>query len=75
MANKLQLELVLQGFDAWNAWREKEPSVKPDLRGAKLIGANLGRANLSGAKLGGADLLGANLSGAKLVGSDLRGRD
>jgi hypothetical protein len=56
----------------------KEPSIVPDLSGAKLRLADLIGANLCGAKLREADLIGANLSGANLsgaypVGADLLG--
>jgi hypothetical protein len=80
MANENHLELLRQGVDAWNAWREKNSSVSPDLAsaplqpyelsGANLQGANLHRADLSGTTLVGANL---NLSRADLSGGDLRG--
>jgi hypothetical protein len=38
MANDKHPELLQQGVDAWNAWREKEPSVRPDLNDANLKG-------------------------------------
>jgi uncharacterized protein YjbI with pentapeptide repeats len=87
MANEEHLAILRQGVDAWNAWREKDPKVKPDLVGANLRMANLKMANLSWAKLdkvdlseanlswtnlGGAHLHGANLSGANLYGAYLR---
>ena len=76
------LELLQQGVDVWNAWRQKKPSTfRPDLFGASLSAAHLSFANLSGAdlsaahlsfaKLSGADLSGADLSGANLFGADL----
>ena len=81
MASTNHLEQLLQGVDAWNAWRQKEPSLDPDLSGANLAGANLGRANLSRANLyrailsvtnlGKANLSGANLHEANLAGADL----
>jgi Pentapeptide repeats (8 copies) len=78
MANPEHLELLKQGVDGWNAWREKEPSVTPnlseaDLRYADLSGANLLGANLSGARLERADLYGANLSRADLRYANLSG--
>jgi hypothetical protein len=86
MANEKHLKL--QGVRAWNAWREANPGVEPDLRGANLRdadlrganlrdadlrGANLRDADLRGAVLGGAALNGANLSGAVLIGANLNG--
>src|SRR4051794_4108393 len=53
MANADHLKRLRQGVDAWNAWREKKPSIRPDLSGS---GTNLSKANLFGAKLRGADL-------------------
>ena len=83
MANPEHLELLQQGFEVWNAWRAKEPSVEPDLSGANLSGANLVWANLSSANLSGANLSGARLglaylrrtdfSGANLTGANLHG--
>jgi hypothetical protein len=88
MADPDHLNVLVQGVDAWNAWRKREPSITPDLSwanlieanlsranlsGADFIGANLSRANLSGAYLSGAALFQANLRGANLRGADLRG--
>jgi uncharacterized protein YjbI with pentapeptide repeats len=66
MANAYHLELLRQGVDVWNAWREKEPSVTPDLAEANLMVANLIKVNLSAAILVRANLRLANLSGAHL---------
>jgi uncharacterized protein YjbI with pentapeptide repeats len=72
----------------WNAWRLKNETIPPDLRGADLIGADLSRANLSLADLSRAnlsladlrvanlnlaDLSFADLNGANLGGADLSG--
>ena len=62
VADPEHLALLQQGVDVWNAWRQKEPSVVPDLRGADLSGEWLGEANLSEADLSGANLSGANLT-------------
>ena len=48
MANEKHVALLRQGVNVWNAWREKEPSIRPDLRGADLRGAILSGAGLSG---------------------------
>jgi len=78
MANPEHLEILKQGVEQWNKWRDAHSGVMPDLSGANrwgryLSGANLSRANLSEANLGGADLRGAKLSGAHLSGADLSG--
>jgi hypothetical protein len=64
MANPEHLKLLLRGVDAWNEWRIKEPSVRPDLEfeGADLRGADLSEADLSEADLRRAIL---NLGGGK----------
>ena len=83
MANPGHLEILKQGVEQWNKWREEHPDVRPnlrevDLRWAKLTGANLseayfGEANLSEADLGGVNLRLANLRRANLSGGHLRG--
>jgi Pentapeptide repeats (8 copies) len=65
MANYEHLALLKQGMATWNAWREENPDIQPDLRGAEL-------SNFP--DLSGADLSGANLVHADLVGAELRGR-
>jgi uncharacterized protein YjbI with pentapeptide repeats len=73
MANPEHLEILKQGIDVWNAWRAREPLIRPDLSAASLSEANLSGANLSGADLGGANLEGTNLSEADLSVANLRG--
>ena len=67
MANPEHLEILKQGVEQWNKWREEHFDVRPDLSGADLSGANLSGANLSEGNLNEADLSRADLSGAKLV--------
>jgi Pentapeptide repeats (8 copies) len=77
-----------KGVTAWNAWRQENPDIRPDLSGADFNKAdlreadfrevdfreaNLREANLSGAILFWADLVKANLSGASLTGATLLG--
>lgn len=71
MANKEHLELLKQGVDVWNQWRNEHKGIVPDLSGANLERANLHGANFRGADLSGANLSGANLSGANLFGAQL----
>ena len=81
MANDEHIAQLRKGVDAWNAWREENADIQPDLSGADLSGADLSAtylsgadlsgANLSAAKLGGANLGGANLSGANLIAVNL----
>jgi uncharacterized protein YjbI with pentapeptide repeats len=71
MANKEHVEILKQGAEAWNSWREKHPEVRPDLGQEKLINADLSRANLDGADLRRADLSKAQLSHSSLFGANL----
>jgi Pentapeptide repeats (8 copies) len=86
VANPEHLARLNEGVEAWNQWRESNPSVKAslseaNLRGKDLSGANLkgadlreavlGEANLKKASLNGATLFKANLSGAFLNDADL----
>jgi hypothetical protein len=77
------IALLKQGVAAWNAWRDENPDIRPnlnearlrdtDLNGADLSGADLSGANLTEANLRVADLRGAILNGADLCGADLSG--
>jgi uncharacterized protein YjbI with pentapeptide repeats len=85
MANDEHVAMLKKGVDAWNAWRDENPSIVPDLHGADLSGADLSGADLSRADLSGADLSRVDLSEAKLhgvlsemaklYGADLSGAD
>lgn len=66
MANQEQLDILKQGVDAWNQWREKYIDIQPDLRKASLFGADLSAINLSNANFFEADLRSANLKGSNL---------
>ncbi len=72
MANPEHLEILKQGVEQWNKWREKNPDIEPDLSNADLSGANLSNADLSDADLSGTDLSEADLSGANLSNAGLR---
>ena len=56
MANDEHVALLKQGVAAWNAWRDENPDICPDLSEPDLRGANLSEANLI-------PNLGANLRG------------
>ena len=88
MANE-HVALLKQGVDAWNAWREQNPNIRPDLSKADLSRADLTQErdrdwhhhsvvwpyllDLRGADLSGAKLEWAGLSYADLSGADLTG--
>ena len=54
-----QLEILKQGVEAWNKWREDNPDVEVDLRSADLKRVDLKKADFRAAHLERADLVGA----------------
>lgn len=72
MADTAHLRILLEGAEAWNDWRQRNPLVRPDLSEARLINVDLSRAILDGADLKRADLSKAQLSHATLQKADLR---
>ncbi|MEO0456813.1 MAG: pentapeptide repeat-containing protein [Cyanobacteria bacterium P01_A01_bin.114] len=76
MADQEHLEILQAGVTAWNRWRVRNPTLRPNLRGADLQGLSLsginfhntylGKANLSRAYLFEADFQSANLRTANL---------
>ena len=70
VANEKQLDILKQGVDVWNKWREDNLDVMIDLRDADLRNAILSGADLSNLTLNTA-FIGANLSGANLTGASL----
>ena len=73
MANEEHLAILRQGVEVWNAWREANRNVRPDLRMTDLFGSILLRADLSWADLSWADLSGCDFFGADFFGADLSG--
>jgi uncharacterized protein YjbI with pentapeptide repeats len=78
MASEEHLQIIRQGADVWNEWRQKNPELVPNLvrallREANLSGADLSGADLREADLSQADLSEANLSRANLGKADLNG--
>ena len=75
MADARHLARLKQGVSAWNAWRRRSPSVRPDLSRALLIDAELRGINLANANLERANLRSSTLSRANLRRANLRGAD
>jgi hypothetical protein len=73
MANDEHVAILKKGVKAWNAWRDENPNISPDLSGADLHGRDLRGSNLSGADLIEANLTNADLTGANLFTADLTG--
>jgi len=71
MANEEHLKLIKQGINSWNAWREKNPGIYPNLSQADLRGAPLQKANLDNCNLKECKLQFSNLTGANLKEADL----
>jgi uncharacterized protein YjbI with pentapeptide repeats len=81
MANQEHLDILKQGVEVWNRWREEHPDVDPDLSRTDYIvgplitielrGANLSRTNLSKAVLAAQNLSGVNLANANLQRASL----
>jgi len=71
MANPEHLQILEQGVEAWNQWRERNKDITPDLAQATLARVALTRADLRPTHLFRANLrrgdLGANLGGANLA--------
>jgi hypothetical protein len=73
MADPTPLELLKRDVSAWNRWRDNNPALVVDLRGADLASAYLAHANLADACLVGANLTRAELRGSNLDRADLAG--
>ena len=58
MANPEHLQILKEGAEAWNQWRDQHRDITPDLDGADLDGAVL-----DGVDLSSTDLTGATFSG------------
>jgi hypothetical protein len=71
MANAHHVSLAKCKKAVWNQWRESNPGIRPDLRGADLSRADLFERNLSRADCRETDLHGADLRYANLESADL----
>lgn len=75
MPNPEHLEILKQGVDVWNKWREDNPGEIPGLSNANLSEVDLWEIDLRGAYLRGADFTGANLRRADLREANLAWTD
>jgi uncharacterized protein YjbI with pentapeptide repeats len=64
MANQEHVNILRQGTEVWNRWREEKPDIQPILTEASLVKCSLQGANLKGVRLNRADLSKADLQGA-----------
>jgi uncharacterized protein YjbI with pentapeptide repeats len=74
MANDDHIAKLKEGVPAWNAWRDENPDIRPDLSWADLSNVHL-EVDLSGVDLNHADLIGVNLTGANLGEANLTEAD
>ena len=72
MANPEHLNILNNGVEAWNNWRQANPNIRPNLRKANLHGLDLNNANFNDSTLRRADLSQSNLSQASFRRADLR---
>lgn len=86
MANSTHIDILKEGVNKWNEWRDEDTTIIPDLteadlsdlnlKGINFIGADLHKAclvksDLTGAVFGGANLLETNLQEAILIKTEL----
>lgn len=76
MANQEHLEILKQGVEIWNRWKEEHIYVEIDLQGvdfhaSSLRGVNLGDTDLRNANFSGADLTWSNLNKVDLRDANL----
>jgi len=73
MANPEHLDILNQGVDKWNEWREQHPEItEPDLSGADLRESDFTEANFNGANLTKAILYKSQLYRAQLMTANLQ---
>src|SRR3954454_20533398 len=75
MANEEHLAILRQGVEIWNAWRQENPCIEPDLSGAHLEWTKLFRIDLSDTIMNDVILVSAqldvaNFSRAQLIGQN-----
>jgi uncharacterized protein YjbI with pentapeptide repeats len=63
MKDAMYVELLKQGKEVWNRWREQHLGVHPDLSGEDLRAMNLAEMDLSFVKLNEAQLAQGKLHG------------
>src|SRR5579883_1338434 len=71
MAKQEQIDILQQGVETWNRWRQEHPDVQPDLQKVYFRQADLRGINLQGARLNDSNLSVANLSDANLSDSQI----
>jgi uncharacterized protein YjbI with pentapeptide repeats len=75
MANPGHLDIIKQGVDVWNKWREENYGIEPDLAQADLQELEFNEVNLSETDLRKANLRASTFRGASFIKADLREAD
>ena len=75
MANQEHLDMLRQGVEVWNQWREEHPEILPDMSRADLHEVDLSGVNFTWTYLHGANLVRSNLVGAQFVEAHLHDAD
>ena len=75
MANPDHLDIIKQGVEVWNKWREENCGIEPDLSQADLHELEFKEANLSETDLRSANLRASIFQGGAFIKADLRGAD
>jgi len=72
MGNQEHLEILKQGVDVWNQWRENNPWIIPDLWGVELSDAQIEKINFQGVNLVNADFSKADLTQVNFISANIR---
>lgn len=72
MANREHLDILKQGLEVWNMWREEHDDIQPDLSEADLTGAELSGAYLYRTNFYRANLSDTHIQATNLFESDFR---
>jgi uncharacterized protein YjbI with pentapeptide repeats len=73
LSGAFPLEILKQGVEVWNKWREENPGMEIDLTGVSLTGDDITNYTLSGVNLSGVNLRDAKFSETALVKANLTG--
>lgn len=75
LANQEHLDILKQGVEIWNRWRQKHPEIQPDFDEANLEETHLGGADLSKTNFRRAYLFRTVLDESNLYDANLQGAD
>jgi uncharacterized protein YjbI with pentapeptide repeats len=70
MANQKHLDILSKGVEAWNRWREDNPTVQPDFSGATFSRVDVSDLNFNNANFSNSDFSNARFSNPFLIKTD-----